>query len=144
MMADCYLTERQKELLRSLVPGLNSGTIKDEWIYFSDRGRIRGIQGLEEAVWQQAWAGEVTLADFDAFTDCQFFRHKNGGRYTLNVQRIVSAVESDFDETMNDLAQRKVDRTQIVSPLFGPPSEDWVYECNIFMIMPFRTHLNEI
>ena len=71
---DCYLTERQNNLIKSLVEGLENGTVKDEWILSTGGDSIRHIFGLNDDgnLWRDVWKG-VTYGDFDAFVDCGLF-----------------------------------------------------------------------
>ena len=79
------LTDRQKEMLRSIVPGLQDGTVKTEWkVYFFGEGVA--VDGLEDDLLNNQWA-DIKEADFDDFVEATLFRWKGQGSYTLNTQQ---------------------------------------------------------
>lgn len=100
-MAYYQLSDKQKQLLRVLVPGLKSGEIGRTWavalgahntVIFDDRHiNFRSLD------WHKA-----DRADFDQFVSQGFFTvaksnsFGNPSSYTLNDARIIEAVESDF------------------------------------------------
>lgn len=100
-MAHYQLSDRQKQLLRALVPGLKSGNIGLNWAVvlgahntaiFDDRHiNFRSIG------WHLA-----ERADFDQFVAQGFFRITKSNPfgapsgYALNDALIIKAVESDF------------------------------------------------
>jgi hypothetical protein len=94
-MAKYPLTDRQKDLIRSLAPGLRDGTIRTEWIIFYGDGKILGVGGMSVEVWN-TWDG-VKYADFDVFVNCDFFNRTPQGGYTLNEALILDAVDHDFE-----------------------------------------------
>jgi len=145
-MADCYLTDRQKDLLRSLVPGLQDGMVKTDWMIVTDRGRPTGIFGLEDdELFRNIWK-EATEADFDTFVDCGFFRWKGGSRYTLNTGKIIYEIENNFgeDQITSPRLNQITDGTILIKPAFGLPSESIQFACDVFMIMPFAEEFQPI
>ncbi len=167
-MAEYSLTEKQKDMLRSIVPSLEDETLNKEWIYGDDRGEIKFIKGLNPQLWEMNWQG-VTKADFDDFVDCGFFRQKSEKTYTINAQKIIDAVHDNFgEETERDQAEAKslaermkrfVDsRVEIgvqsikpddpakilMNPVFGLPSPSSQFQCDVFMVMPFADEFTSI
>ncbi len=136
-MADCYLTARQKDMIRSLVSGLQDGTVKTEWSTAYGGGEIMGIFGLDDQgeLWRGVWHG-VTWADFDEFVSCGYFRQKSKGAYTLRVQMILDAVENNFGE--DSTPQTHQTETITITPIWGPPIITRQFQCDVFMLMPFR------
>jgi len=103
-MPKYQLTEQQKNLLRSLVPGLRSGQVKSDWAIVSGNDRILGIFGLDDdgQLWRDTWDG-VKYSDLEVFEGYGFFKHtrtdKHGIKtnYALNEAAIIEAVENDFE-----------------------------------------------
>lgn len=102
-MPKYQLTERQKNLLRSLVPGLKSGQVESEWIIVYGDDRILGIFGLDDdgQLWRATWDG-VDYSDLEVFEDCGFLKHTRIERgiktnYILKEAAIIEAVENDFE-----------------------------------------------
>lgn len=106
-MTQFPLTDRQKEILRSLVSGLKQNTIATEWILFYDRGNIQSIRGIDQTLWDTVWDG-VKPSDFDKFVKCGFFRVSGANqqgipvRYVLDDYAIIQAVESEFEQPKPD------------------------------------------
>jgi hypothetical protein len=67
-MPKYHLTEKQKRLLRSIVPGLKDGRVKPEWRLLYGDDRIMAIFGLDDdgSLWREVW-NEVSYADFEMF-----------------------------------------------------------------------------
>ncbi|MBZ0298504.1 MAG: hypothetical protein K8J31_02135 [Anaerolineae bacterium] len=137
-MPDCYLTDRQKDLLRSLVPGLEDGTVATEWSYAYGGGEILGIFGLDDQgeLWRNVWKG-VTRADFDEFVACGFFRMKADGGYIVRSQMIIDAVARNFGEIDANQPQVNQSGEITVIPIFGPAVTSKQFQCDVFMVMPF-------
>ncbi len=103
-MPKYQLTERQKNMLRSLVPGLKSGQVESEWIIVYGDDRILGIFGLDDdgQLWRDTWDG-VKYSDLEVFERYGFFKHtrtdKHGIKtnYALNEAAIIEVVENDFE-----------------------------------------------
>lgn len=78
-MSDCFLSERQKDLLRSIVPGFKDGTVKTTWqVQYVDEEDIV-IWGLDDVeLFQNHWYRKATDSDFDEFVICGFFVQKIG------------------------------------------------------------------
>lgn len=95
------LTEHQKQLLRSIRPGLGGETVKNEWrVLRSGRGII-GIYGLDEQIWRSEWMGKVTEADINQFVRCGLMsvaNYSDGLPYMLllDEEAIRQAVDSNF------------------------------------------------
>ncbi|HVO68411.1 MAG TPA: hypothetical protein VMT24_00110, partial [Aggregatilineaceae bacterium] len=69
------LSERQKNLLRSIAPGLQDRTVATEWrLVITEDGRflVFGVN-REGTAWQQDWTGKASRADFDVFVQGSFF-----------------------------------------------------------------------
>lgn len=97
------LTDRQKNMLRSIVPGIKSGQVESEWIIITGDDRILGIFGLDAdgQLWRDTWDG-VDYSDLEVFEDCGFFKHIRIERgiktnYILKEAAIIEAVENDFE-----------------------------------------------
>lgn len=144
-MAIYSLTDRQKEMLRSIAPGLKDGSVKTEWVYLTGSGRIISILGLSNAKLQTEIWNNVTEADFDDFSEVGLFRLKGEYRYTLNAQRIIDAVKSNFGEDDEPLKDHtKSAKHLIFDPIFGSPSPAGQYKADIFMLMPFHESFSPI
>lgn len=98
-MANCALSERQKNLLHSIVPGLKDGTIQTEWMasyYIGYDGMT--IEELEDQKnLQKFWRENASQADFSAFEACGFFRQVGENRYHLFERAIIEASERNFE-----------------------------------------------
>lgn len=99
-MAKYPLTERQKDLIRSLAPGLRDGTVETEWTVARSIGTpAKGIPitilRLSNDLLLSGWK-DVKTADFDAFVQCGFFNQKSQTSYTLNEALILDAVDHNF------------------------------------------------
>src|SRR5690606_31784087 len=96
----CVLTENQKDLLRSIAPGLQNqdGNVQTVWsvAWNPFSGIVADITGLSKGILTANWKGKANKADFDAFIDCEFFRKDPGGQYILKAHKIIGAVENDF------------------------------------------------
>jgi hypothetical protein len=99
-MARCSLSDRQKDLLRSIAPGLKDGTVDTEWSIFTGDDRIIAIMGLDRdgKLWQEMWEDKVRFSDFAAFERCGFFQQAGKDRFILFEQAIIDAVERNFQE----------------------------------------------
>lgn len=147
-MADCYLTDRQKDLLRSLVPGLQDGTVASEWLCGHEllsSGPMRPFvfEGIPDELKEAFW-DEINQSDFDNFEDCGFIRRREGGRYTIYPQKIISAVENNFRESIPQQQNQIADGTMNIKPTFGLPSQSAQFDCDVFMIMPFADEFQPI
>lgn len=136
-MPECYLSTRQKDLLRSLIPGLEIGTVSTEWMVMADRGVITGIKGMEENLFSESWFS-VTEADLRDFVECGFLRQVSGARFLLKAQKIIDTVNTNFGE---NASATPISIPKIES-VFGEPSSDPQFRCDIFMVMPFRPELD--
>jgi hypothetical protein len=104
MAIDYPLTDRQKNLLRSIAPGLQDGTVSPEWTISTGDNRIGMIHGLDRdgSLWREVWRG-VKESDFDAFVRCGLFGvagYSPDGRpvrFNLVVPNIIEAVNNDFE-----------------------------------------------
>jgi len=94
-VAQCILSERQKGLLRSIVPGLKDGSVETEWVVYWTLRSIR-IRGLSDEIWTNVWKDKIKPADFDVFAECGYFIEKAEGKYSLVEQAIIEAVDRDF------------------------------------------------
>ncbi len=100
-MAEYSLNDKQRQLLRALVPGLKQVKIELEWqVMHGARFTAifgTGIIDLRSAGWDQA-----NHHDFDQLVDQGFFRvtqqNRQGQpvRYRLNHKDIIQAVETGF------------------------------------------------
>jgi len=105
-MTSHNLTERQKNLLRSIVPGLKNGNISSQWTLTYNNAHISSIQGLgtEGSLWREI-RDNITDTDLDLFEKCSFFTCTQiditGLKivYSLNTASIINAVENNFGNT---------------------------------------------
>lgn len=141
-MAKYELTERQKDLLRSIVPGLQDGTIADLWGFAFGLGGKLSILSLNNKpdlieIWRDA-----TQSDIDTFVENGFFRDKGSQGYTLNAQKIIDAVNSNFGE--NDELNQPPTNSLAFNPIFGLPATHSQYEADVFVMMPFKLELKSV
>jgi predicted nucleotide-binding protein len=116
-----YLTDKQKNLLRSVVPGLRKGIISEEWVLLISGSGIMDIAGLNDLnLWMSTWC-QATLADFAVFVKHEFFLQIAQDRYILVAQRIFDAVESNFG--VAGTAVQKQHRSNKVFVVHGHDSE---------------------
>lgn len=103
-MSSYQLTEKQKKLLRSVVPGLKDGTVKTEWTLLTGDDRILEIFGFndEGVLWREGW-DKVSHADFEVFERNGFLYctrfDQNGFKvsFALDEAKILEAVENNFE-----------------------------------------------
>jgi hypothetical protein len=139
MMAKYLLTERQKDLLRSLVPGLQDNTLETLWGFVSTFGSGLQTPALRDKPELYSLWKSVTQADIDTFAEYGFFRHKGGNSYTLNPALIIDAVNSNFGE--DEIQVQRIEghfNQLILAPVFGIPPKSSQYLADIFMLMPFH------
>ncbi len=136
------LTDRQKEMLRSIAPGLRKpdGTVKTDWKIVNDRGEIIDIIGLDDKLRGEFWT-TASVADLDDFVDCRLFRFKGDRAYTLSASKIIDVVDSNFgeDEIEMPVQSNSEHSSQLTfDPIFGLPPKSSQYQADIFMLMPFH------
>jgi hypothetical protein len=101
MQGDCYLTERQKALLRSIAKGLKTGDVKNTWddiLYVN--GQVKHIIGIKYDTFLLNELRGINKADFASFVECGFFREIGINQFTLNEARIDNAIKNNFGEPM--------------------------------------------
>ncbi len=102
-MTNYRLTDRQKDMIRALVPGLQDGTIKTGWTVAHGDGRIVAIGGFRNAEIQNNQWSDVNDGDLAAFVNCGFmnieWRKQSQVRYTLNEGNIFHTVDNDFEDS---------------------------------------------
>lgn len=147
-MTDYSLTDKQKEMLRSVLTGIDDKTISPDWTGVQSN-TIRGVNkivyiaGFENRdIWNESWK-DVKEADLEDFVDHGFLRSKGPGKYTLAVQKIRDAVENDFQNRGNAMQPNQGNLLNL-SPIFNPPSQDDQYVVDVFMIMPFADEFTPI
>lgn len=139
-MAKYLLTDKQKDLLRSLVPGLEEGTLETTWGLVPAFGGNMQIPALrDKPELYQLWK-EVKQADLDSFEEYGFFRHKGGSTYTLNIAQIIDTVNHKFTESDHSTQTLNLS----FEPIFGSPSLSSQYKADIFMLMPFHESFRPI
>ena len=96
-MAKYPLTDRQKDMIRSLAPGLRDGKVDTDWTIMHGEDRIFSIYGLDNngKLWREVWDG-VKDSDFVAFGRCGFVDQMGEENYSLNEYLILNAVDHDF------------------------------------------------
>jgi hypothetical protein len=142
-MARCSLTDRQKDLLRSIVPGLKAGIVESNWHFQIGDNGINGIIGLPRDLMRVWIDAKVDIADFRAFERCDLFEQIGETYYILFPQAIVDTVEDNFGvgKLYDSLRGSK---EIIVSPVFSPPlsaNREWP---EVFVLMPFKKELTSI
>lgn len=158
-MIDCYLTERQKQMLSILIDGLENGYVRTDWKinYIAAVERIHSIVGLNEDEKLNAEAEQVWLTstydDFNSFIECGFMEEpiKTFGSSSRNIRlkkaRIINFVKQDYtfdneQEVANTSNPMIIDIS--VNSVFGSPQEDAQYECDVFVVMPFADDFTPI
>lgn len=100
-MAQYQLSDKQKQLLRALVPGLKSGEIGLNWAVALG-ANITAIFDDRHINFRSLGWHKTDRADFDQFVAQGFFRVAKSNSfgipssYALNDVLIIEAVESDF------------------------------------------------
>lgn len=137
------LTERQKEMLCSIAPGLEEGTIFPDCLYLWGNGKIQQIlsTGSQYKSIQIQWddVTESDFADFEREHLLKWTRNSGQGSLMLYSQKIIDAVKNNFGED-----DEPVVSSQKVEAVFGEPSSDPDFECDIFLVMPFRPELDNV
>lgn len=89
------LTDKQKELLTTVAPLLESGKIGADWLVIYERDRFDHIKefGDLNAVWRNLGAERI---DLDNLANCGFLSHSKGNRYSANIGAISTAVRRHF------------------------------------------------
>ncbi|MCB9461425.1 MAG: hypothetical protein H6670_17360 [Anaerolineaceae bacterium] len=156
-MLDCYLTDRQKRMLASLVDGLKDGSIRTDWILRIGGGRIQGIRYFTRNQVSDAtydlWLGDeqpVSTDDFNVFVECGLMEHigdYSNPRFRLNKGRIINFVSNGFSSEQRMLpidgqttnmalsSAYLIDMSQ--NEVLGPPKDNQSYANDVFVIMPF-------
>lgn len=136
------LTERQKDMLRSIVPGLQEGSIFPECLYMVAYGQVQQILSLgpdsrsTHIHWESVM--EADFADFEREGLLKWTRGSGQGSLLLYSQKIINAVKSNFDEDEQLTVPRRIEA------VFGEPSADPDFQCDVFLVMPFRAELENV
>ncbi len=142
-MDNCALTDRQKDMLRALVPGFKDGTVDSEWHLLTGDGGIMDAFGSGELLHKSVWK-DVTFADFAVFERCGFLQNSGTRKYVLFEQEIINAVEKNFGSLTKSEIAEPTDRFE-VAPVFGSPlsptSRSWP---DVFVLMPFAEELRPV
>jgi hypothetical protein len=143
-MAKFQLTERQKDLLRSIAPALEAddGNIKTEWGLVYGDNRIMGIMGLEGDI-HNYWFKNAQISDFNVFAQQGLFIERPNSRYSLNAQAIIDAVRGNFGDSPMEIENGR-NGEMIVNPIFGQPPANTQYQADVFMVMPFKEELSHV
>ena len=100
-MAQCLLNSKQKELLLSLVPGLQDGTVTLQWTIVGEIDRIMRINGLPGELWNSVWRQTVLWADIEKFVRCGFLIERDlPGVYIVDDSAILEAAKNNFEVPM--------------------------------------------
>jgi nucleoside 2-deoxyribosyltransferase len=145
-MSKFPLSERQKNLLQSISPGLEDGSVKTEWTIRTGGGRIIAIFGLDDEegrLWREVWKDNVKEADFAVFERCGFFRQSGDNHYILFEQAIVDAVQDNFSEPQETQVITSANQI-VVEPIFGPPLSKTRPWSQVFVLMPFEDNLRPV
>ncbi len=140
-MAQYFLNRRQKNMVREISKGLDNRTIKPEWLYILGDDELVRIGESDKT--GQLWVvrtSNLTIkkTDFDGFIEAGLFEYEGENKYTLNAQKVINTIKSDFGENQNTPIAKKTE------PAFGEPSTHNEFKCDVFMIMPFAEEFNSI
>jgi hypothetical protein len=140
------LTKRQKDMLRSILSNLENGVFGITWTTgtrIEHMGNLVIFQDDEEELHElqlpEIWKHSRT-SDFDEFVYNGFFDRVAINSYTLNAQKIIGAVNCNFGEN----EQVAINTSSKSEAVFGEPSSDNEFRCDVFMIMPFAEKFNSI
>lgn len=103
-MGQCKLSDRQRDLLRLIVQGMQQldGPVV-WWIRMAHDHSIPQWQNVEDAALREQLQADTLLGDVAMFERCGFIVNAQPGRYDLVASKIVEAVESDFfSESLGD------------------------------------------
>ena len=94
-----YLTERQKTMLRAIVPGLKAGTIQTRWHILYGDDAIMAINGFDGR--NRIWP-DVTESDLDDFEELGLIERVSminfQAEYRVYKQQIIDFVEKELAE----------------------------------------------
>jgi hypothetical protein len=137
-MTQFRLTEKQKDLLRSIAPALEAddGSVETEWVLVFGDNRIMSIFGLQGDI-HNYWFDNAKTSDFRVFTQHGLFIQETSSRYSLNAQGIIDAVKSNFGDSQMETGDRR-NGEMMVNPIFGQPPANTQYHADVFMVMPFK------
>jgi hypothetical protein len=141
------LTERQKEMLRSIVPGLEAETIFPECIYLMSGGQVQQILsvGNNYKSTHIDWPNisESDFADFESQGLLKWTRNSGQGNLNLYTQKIIDAVKSNFDDNEPVISTGEPNSIT-VTPLFGAPATVSQYKADMFVMMPFKAEMKHV
>ncbi len=145
-MAQYLLTQRQKNMMYEISRGLEDGTIKAEWLYIL--GNDEFVRIAESDKTGQLWVVRtsninIKKSDFDDFIDAGLFKYEEKNKYTLETQKIINAVKSNFGENEHVHLKGMVNSI-VFTPIFGVPAITSQYKADIFVMMPFKAELKRI
>lgn len=119
-MVEQLLSDRQKDLLRSIVPGLQNGTVKTDWYILFQGSDIAAMVGVDNEL-SKLWKREARPADFVVFERCGFFieqpsKNPSQKNYVLIEQAIIKAVENNFSPSLQKTEQHMHQRPLAKDP----------------------------
>ncbi len=98
-MGQCKLSDRQRDLLRTLAHGLKLHQRNGRatwWIRMAHDHSIPQWQNITDDDLREQLQNETLLGDIAMFERCGFITNTQPGRYDLVERRIFDAVESEF------------------------------------------------
>jgi hypothetical protein len=102
------LDDNQKEILRIIAAGLRDGSIQTQWAIAHGNDQITAIAGANQELGNAARNRRLKQADLDTFVHYGLFLRSGRDSYTLLSQKILAAVDSDFEnELVLDLEPRQ-------------------------------------
>ncbi len=149
-MTKYSLTERQKDMLRSIAPSLEDGTISGHWIYRIGGGHIEmilsiGGHDIENPDQSIEWK-DVSLGDFNTFADFGLIRWENNGSQGTvypYVQKIIDAVKSNFGESEQS-SSTSTRNSLTFAPIWDTPIDISQFKADIFVMMPFKSEMKHL
>lgn len=135
-MQNCYLTNEQKKALRQIAKWLDERIVPTTWT-FAVSFSTKALMGKNINQEVQTFVQTLDMADLDTFVDCGFFRRKGEYQFSLNTGKITQGVETNSG---NDGMRESL----TINSIFGEPLNTSQFQCDIFMVMPFRDPFWEI
>ncbi|MGB1285553.1 MAG: hypothetical protein ACPG7F_03380 [Aggregatilineales bacterium] len=116
MDENCHLTDRQRDMLRAIVPGLKNGSITARNSISPSLGGIQVsfLSLIQEETIREYW-DNMTLDDMDVLLECGFLievPNSTSAWHKLSKGKIIHAVENDFyEKKSNSYLSLKVEET---------------------------------
>ncbi|MEM9952704.1 MAG: hypothetical protein AAF846_13945 [Chloroflexota bacterium] len=133
------LTDKHQSFLKTIAKAIRARQLtkqnKNTQTYYlnisdNDGITINKIEGFEDIFWQSHQTElSITVAEFFDLLSAGYFRKaRYEGNYYLNADKILA----DTQDTLSDNA------------VFALVATDSQFQCDVFMVMPFRDHLDPV